>query len=131
MYTSAGLAKKYNLEFYLDKPAELNQTILNLMLLQEAIQLEHARKKKHEDAEAAFISIRRIAYGKFMASCSGSEMYRYAVETALKAATDTVAVFQRNRFVRALRSMGVPEDKISEFCETVTLDDDTHCIDQE
>ena len=75
--------------------------------------------------------LRRTAYGKFVAACTGDEKYRYAVETAFKTATDVLAVFQHRRFVKALRSMGVPEDKITEFCQTVTLEDDTHCIDQE
>lgn len=131
MYTSSALAKKYGLETYLEKPAELNSAIFNLMLLQETIQLEKSRKKKAQEADSNFITVRRIAYGKFTVSCSGDERYRYAVETAVKASTDTISVFQRSRFVRGLKSMGVPEDKVNEFCETITLDDDTHCIDQE
>jgi hypothetical protein len=131
MHTSAGLAKKYGLEQYLDKPAELNEAIFNLMLLQETMQLEQARKKKSERADAGAIFTKRIAHGKFVAACSGDGTYRYAVETALKAATSILPVFQRGRFVSMLKSMGVPEDKIAEFCDSVTIDDDTHCIDQE
>jgi hypothetical protein len=131
METAADLAKKYGLEQYLDKPAELNDAIFNLMLLQETIQLEQARKKKRDGPDAAAISTKRIAHGKFVAACSGDGNYRYAVETALKAGTTIIALFQRGRFVRMLRSMGVPEDKIAEFCDTVTISDDTHCIDQE
>lgn len=131
MYTSASLAKKYALEQYLDKPAELNQAIFNLMLLQETIQREKAWKKRRQEPDSVSLSIRRIAYGKFIAACSGDERYRYAVETALKASTDVLAVFQRSRFISALRSMGVPEDKIEEFSESLAIDDDTHCIDQE
>ncbi len=131
METAADLAKQYGLESYLDKPAELNDSIFNLMLLQETIQLEQARKKMDDHADAAPISVKRIAHGKFVAVCRGEGTYRYAVEMALKAGTTVIAVFQRGRFVRVLRSMGVPEDKISEYCDSVTIDDDTHCIDQD
>ncbi len=131
MYTSAALAKKFGLEQYLDRSAELNDAIFKLLLLQETIQLEKFRKKNREAPGAAPVTVRRVAYGKFIAACSGDPKYRYAVETALKASTDTVAVFQRSRFAGVLRSMGIPEDKIAEFCETVTIDDDTHCMDQD
>ncbi len=131
MYTAAGLAKKYGLEQYLDRPDELNDKIFHLMLLQETLQRERARKKKREEPDSTLILVKRIAYGKFIAACSGDATYRYAIETALKPATDVVAVFQHGRFVKALRSMGVPENRISEFCDTVTIEDDTHCIDAE
>ncbi len=131
MHTSAGLAKKYGLEQYLNQPAELNSLIFNLMLLQETIQLEQARKDRRDNPHAAFLSAKRIAHGKFVAGCRGDEKYRYAVESALKASTDILAVFNRNRFVKMLQSMGVPEDRVNEFCSTVTIDDDTHCINQE
>lgn len=131
METAADLAKKYGLERYLDKPAELNDAIFNLMLLQETMQLEQARKKKADRPDAVTISAKRPAHGKFVAACSGDVTYRYAVETALKAGTTVIAVFQRSRFVRVLRSMGVPEDRIAVYCESVTIDDDTHCSDQD
>jgi hypothetical protein len=131
MYTSVGLAKKYGLERYLEQPRELNAVIFNLMLLQETIQLEQARKKKRDDSQAELMSVKRHATGKFIAGCSGEISYRYAVETALKESTALLAVFHRSRFISVLTKMGVPEEKISEFCRTVTLDDDTHCIDQE
>ncbi len=131
MYTSAGLAKKFGLEQYLDKPAELNSAIFNLMLLQETIQLEQARKSRRNAPDKGAIAVKRIAYGKFIASCRGDEKYRYAAETALKASTDILAVFQRNKFVNVLRSLGVPEEGAAEFCDTVVIDDNTHCIDQE
>ncbi len=131
MEKAADLAKHYGLESYLDKPAELNDAIFNLMLLQETIQHERVRKKKNERADAAAISVKRIAHGKFVATCSGDGTYRYAVETALKAGTAVIAVIQRDRFVRMLRSMGVPEDKIAEYCDGIMIEDDTHCIDQE
>ncbi len=131
METAADLAKRYGLESYLDRPAELNDAILNLLLLQETMQLEQARKKKDDHSHAAAISVKRIAHGKFVAACSGEGTYRYAVETALKAGTTVIAVFHRGRFVRVLRSMGVPEDKIAEYCDSMTIDDDTHCIDQD
>lgn len=131
MYTADGLAKKYGFEQYLDRPAELNEAIFNLMLLQETIQLEQARKKKREEPGSAPIILRRTVYGKFIAACSGDQRFRYAVETAFKASTDSLAVFHRGRFVRALRGMGISEDKINEFCRTIIIEDDTHCIDQE
>jgi hypothetical protein len=131
MYTSAGLAKKYGLEHYLDKPAELNDAIIKLMLLQETMQLERARKKKREDPGRGTVAVKRIAYGKFIASCSADQKFRYGVETAFKASTDIVAVFQWGRFVKALRSMGIPEEEIEEYSQSVSLEDDTHCIDQE
>ncbi|OGW41515.1 MAG: hypothetical protein A2010_04975 [Nitrospirae bacterium GWD2_57_9] len=131
MYTSSALAKRYGFERYLENPAELNDLIFNLMLLQETIQLEKARKKKREVPETESIQVKRTVYGKFIAGCSGDGKYRYAVETALRASTEVLSVFQRNKFVKVLTSMGVPEDKIREFCESVTIDDDTHCIDGE
>jgi hypothetical protein len=128
METAAELAKKYGLEHYLDQPAELNDAIFNLMLLQETIQVEQARKMK---VGAAIVTAKRSANGIFTAACSGDKAYRYAAETALKAGTTVVAVFQRKRFVGVLRSMGVPEDKISEFCDSVVIDDNTLCFDEE
>jgi hypothetical protein len=128
METAVELAKKFDLEYYLDKPSELNDAIFNLMLLQETLQMEQARKMK---VNARTISIKRTALGKFVATCTGDVTYRYAVETALKAGTAIVPVFQRSRFVKMLRSMGVPEDRIAEYCDSVTVDDDTHCMDRE
>jgi hypothetical protein len=92
------------------------------------MQLEQSRVMK---INAVNISVRRPVTGKFVATCSGQEKYRYAVETALKASTFTVAVFQRSLFINILRNMGVPEGSISDFSDSITLDDDTHCIDQE
>jgi len=128
METAVELAKKLDLEYYLDKPSELNDAIFNLMLLQETLQMEQARKMK---VNARTISIKRTALGKFVATCTGDGTYRYAVETALKAGTAIIPVFQRSRFVKMLRSMGVPEDRIAEYCDSVTVDDDTHCMDRE
>ena len=131
MYTAASMAKKYGLERYLDKPEELNEAIFNLLLLQETMQLEQLRRSKRERPGLAEISVKRSTHGKFIAACFVDVTYRYAVETAFKAATTVLAVFQRGRFIRTLRSMGVPEDSIDEFCGSVAIDDDTHCIDQE
>ncbi len=128
METAAELAKRLGLEQYLDKPAELNSAILNLMLLQETLQMEQARKMK---VNAQAISIKRSARGKFVAACAGDPAYRYAVETALKAGTTVIPVFQRSRFVNLLRSMGIPEDRINQYCDSITIDDDTLCIDRE
>ncbi len=128
METAAELAKKYGLEQYLDKPDDLNDTILNLMLLQETVQLEQARKMK---IGATAVSVKRSAQGAFIAACTGDKAYRYAVKTALKAGTTVIAVFQRRRFIGVLRSMGVPEDKIAEFCDSIVIDDTTHCFDKE
>jgi len=129
MHTSAALAKKLGLEHYLDKPAELNRVIFNLMLLQETIQLEQVREKSRDCADSETISIRRIATGKFTARAVGDARFRYAVETALKASTDILAVFQRARFVNMLRNLGMPNDIIDPLCDTVSIDDDTHCVD--
>jgi hypothetical protein len=131
METAAELAKKYNLEQYLNKPGELNNAIFNLMLLQETVQLEQSRKLKFIKSNIEMISVSRTAHGKFIAACSGDRKYRYAVETALKTSTTVIAVFQRGRFINVLRSMGLPEDKITEYCDTVTIDDSTQCIDRE
>jgi hypothetical protein len=128
METAAELAKKYGLERYLVKPAELNDAILHLMLLQETIQLEQARKMK---VGAVTITAKRSAAGAFFAACTGDKTYRYAAETALKAGATVIAVFQRKRFTGVLRSMGVPEDKIEEFCNSVVIDDNTLCFDEE
>lgn len=128
METAAELAKKYGLERYLGKPVELNDAIFQLMLLQETIQLEQARKMK---VGAAAIAAQRSARGTFFVACSGDKTYRYAAETALKAGTTVIAVFQRRRFIGVLRSMGVPEDKIAEFCDSVVIDDNTLCFDEE
>ncbi len=131
MYTSTALAKKYGMEQYLDRPAELNQMIFNLMLLQETIQLERARKKMRDRSAKGTIAVKRIASGKFVTACVGDEKYRYAVETAFKASSEILAVIQRTRFIRVMQSMGVPQKKIEEFCDSITIEDDTHCIDQE
>jgi hypothetical protein len=123
------LAKQYRLEHYLGKPEELNETIFRLLLLQETLQLEQARKK--ESPAENVITVTRKAAGKFSATCRGDARYRYAAETALKQATATIPVFQRVRFILTLRSMGVPESIISDFSNSVTMEDDTVCIDQE
>jgi hypothetical protein len=128
METAAELAKKYGWERYLDKPAELNDAILHLMLLQETVQFERSRMM---NVGAAAITAKRSAAGAFIVACSGDKAYRYAAETALKAGTTVIAVFQRKRFAGVLRSMGVPEDKIAEFCDTVVIDDNTLCFDEE
>ncbi len=128
METAAELAKRLGLEQYLDKPGELNKAIFNLMLLQETLQMEQARKMK---VNAKSILIKRSAHGKFIAACSGDPAYRYAVETALKAGTTVIPVFQRSRFINLLRGMGIPEDRIAQYCDSITIDDDTLCIDRE
>ncbi len=128
METAAELAKRLGLEQYLDKPAELNNAIFNLMLLQETLQMEQSRRMK---VNARPISIKRRAHGKFIAACAGDPTYRYAVETALKAGTAVIPVFHRSRFITMLRSMGIPEDRIAQYCDTITVDDDTLCIDRE
>ncbi len=128
METAAELAKRLGLEQYLDKPGDLNDAIFNLMLLQETLQMEQARRMK---VNAKTISIKRSAHGKFIIACAGDPAYRYAVETALKAGTAVIPVFQRSRFIKMLRSMGVPEDRIVQYSDSITVDDDTLCIDQE
>ena len=127
METASSFACKHGLEQYLDKPAELNEMILKLMVLQEAMQGEGAGER----IEAGTITVSRKVIGKFTVRCSGVLAFRYAVETAVKGSTATVALFQRGRFVALLRTMGVPEERIEEFCETVSIDDDTHCFDPE
>jgi hypothetical protein len=128
METAVELAKRLDLEYYLDKPDELNNAIFNLMLLQETLQMEQARRMK---ISARTISIKRSAHGKFIIACSGDPAYRYAVETALKAGTAVIPVFQRSRFIKMLRSMGIPENRIAQYSDSITVDDDTLCIDQE
>ncbi len=128
METAADLAKKYGLEYYLNRPAELNDVIFHLLLLQETIQLEQAGRLK---VGAAAISLKRAVQGKFVVACSGDRTYRYAVETALKAGTTVIPMLQQKRFVQTLRSMGVPDDKIADYCDSIMISDDTHCLDQE
>ncbi len=128
METAVELAKRLDLEYYLDKPDELNDAIFNLMLLQETLQMEQARRMK---INARTISIKRNAHGKFIIACAGDPTYRYAVETALKAGTAVIPVFQRGRFIKMLRSMGIPENRIAQYSDSITVDDDTLCIDQE
>lgn len=123
------LAKQYGLEHYLVKPEELNETIFRLLLLQETVQLEQARRKGIPPDSV--ITVKRKAAGRFSATCRGDGRYRYAAETALKQATAVIPVFQRGRFIISLRSMGIPEDVISAFSNSVTIEDDTICIDQE
>jgi len=131
MQTAAGLAKRCGLEHYLDKPAELNDAIFNLLLLQETIQMEQAQRMRRDEPGAASIAIQRTAYGTFTAACAGDGRYRYAVETALRSGTTVIALFQRSRFVSVLRSMGIPEDAIAGYCSSVRISDDTTCIDRE
>jgi hypothetical protein len=131
MKSASVLAQQYGLEEYLNKPDELNKAILRLMLLQETIQLEQARKKKRENPDQPAISCKRIASGKLIAECIGDVKYRYAVETSLKASTTLVSLFHRSRFISVLRSMGVPEEKINEYCSSIVIDDNTYCIDQD
>lgn len=131
METAAFFAKKHGLEAYLEKPAELNELIFKLLVLQESLQAEQARKSVSAGAAAPLISVRRNVHGKFTAACAGDVAYRYAVETALRSATTVSPLFQRGRFVRALRSMGVPEDRIAGYCGSIVLSDDTLCVDPE
>jgi hypothetical protein len=94
------------------KPAELNDAIFQLMLLQETIQLEQARKMK---VGAAALAVKRSARVTFFVACSGDKTYRYAVETALKAGTTVIAVFQRRRFIGVLWSTGYRKIKSWNF----------------
>jgi hypothetical protein len=128
MESSLDFARKHGLERFLEKPDELNTMIFKLILLQDTIQLEETQKTK---ANAQTISVKRSAHGKFVALCRGDVQYRYAVETALRASTSVIAVFQRGRFVQMLHSMGLPEGAVRELCGSVFVDDDTHCADPE
>jgi hypothetical protein len=128
MESSQSQARKHGLDHYLNKPDELNDLIFKLMLLQETIQIEQAQKMQ---LNAKTISTKRTVHGKFVAASKGDEKYQYAVETALRTSTAIVAVFQRRLFIQTLRSMGVPEEKISEFTNSLLIHDDTHCIDPE
>jgi len=131
MESASYFAQKHGLEQYLERPAELNELIFKLLVLQESMQNEQARKKRNVEAGLETISIRRTAAGKFIAACMGDGRYRYAVETALRSSTATIAVFQRSRFIKMLRDMGVPEERIAEYCETATIEDDTQALDRE
>jgi len=130
METAAYFARKHGLEQYLDRPAELNELILKLLVLQETMQREQARMSGDERAGQA-IRVRRKAFGSFTIRCHGDASYRYAAETALKGSTATVPVFQHGRFTALMRQMGVPEDRIRDLCASVVIDDDTHCFDAE
>ncbi len=131
METASYFAKKHGLEAYLDRPAELNELIFRLLVLQETLQAEQARTRERSAPPAPQISVRRTVHGKFTALCAGEPAYRYAVETALRSATTVAPLFQRGRFVNALRSMGVPEERIREYCDSIVLSDDTLCVDPE
>ena len=131
METASVLAKKHGLEQYLERPDELNKMILKLLVLQEALQADAERKLRTEGPGRKIISVRRAAGGKFTVRCSGEGAYHYAVATALQGSTALVPLFQRGRFTSLLRQMGVPEDRIAEYCSSVALHDDTVCIDQE
>jgi hypothetical protein len=128
METAAFFARKHGLERYLDDPAELNSAIFKLLVLQEALQEEQARRSGGGTGAAA-ISVRRTVHGKFTASCSGDGAYRYAVEMALRAATTVTPLFQRGLFENTLHSMGVPGERIEVYSDSVVLSDDTRCID--
>jgi hypothetical protein len=53
------------------------------------------------------------------------------VETALRASTAIVAVFQRRLFISMLNRMGVPEDRIADYCDSIIISDDSHCSDMD
>jgi len=131
MDNAIDLAKKYGLEHYLGKPSELNEAIFQLLLLQETIQIEQSRTLAFRTSDVETVSLRRNTHGAFISASTGDKKYRYAVETALKAGTTILAVFQRGRFVSILRSMGVPEENIAEYADSIVIDDNTHCTDQE
>ncbi len=131
METASYFAKKHGLEAYLEKPAELNELIFKLLVLEETLQTEQARTREGDGPEATTISVRRSVQGRFTAACAGDVAYRYAVETALRSATTIVPLFQRGRFVKALESMGVPDERIAEYCGSIVLSDDTLCVDPE
>lgn len=131
MDSAADLAKRHGLEKYLDKPAELNDAIFNLMLLQETMQIEQAQRLKIRGSDTGTITSKRSVHGKFIAGCTGDKQYRYAVETALRASTAIIAVFQRGLFISMLKRMGIPEDRIAQYCDSVIISDDTHCSDMD
>ncbi len=131
MESASVFAKKHGLERYLEKPDELNEMIVKLLVLQEAMQAESEQSMLAKEPGSQAISIRRTAGGKFTARCFGEGAYRYAVATALQDSTALVPLFQRARFVSLLRKMGVPEGRITVYCASVTLHDDTVCIDPE
>ncbi len=131
MDSAADLAKRHGLEKYLDRPAELNDVIFNLMLLQETIQIEQAQRLNVRGTDTETITSKRSVHGKFIAGCTGDKQYCYAVETALRASTAIVAVFQRGLFISMLKRMGIPEDRIAQYSDSVIISDDTHCSDMD
>jgi hypothetical protein len=131
MHTASSFAKKNGLERFLDRPGELNEMIFKLLVLQETMQAEQARRSAAAERGAASISVRRNVLGKFTARCSGDALYRYAVEMAIRNATTVIPLFQRRLFASTLRSMAVPEGNIAAYCDSVVLSDDTQCIDPE
>lgn len=131
METASYFARKHGLEQYLDDPALLNDTILRLLVLQEAMQNEAGRRRAAEPAGSGDIVVRRTVVGAFTARRSGDLDYRYAVETALRAATAPVPLFQRARFIDMLKGMGVPGDRSAAYAASAALSDDTHCVDPE
>lgn len=128
METALDFAKKHGLESYLERPAELNELIFKLLVLQETMQQEEVRKISAQ-RDLKPITVKRSVAGAFTAQCCGEGAYRYAVETALLGSTATVPVFQRGRFINMLKNMGVPEKLISQYADTVVIDDRTHCFD--
>lgn len=131
METAAYFARKHGLEQYLDMPEELNEMILKLLVLQESLQHEQARKANAVPDGCSVVDVRRKMGGRFSVRCTGATAYRYAVETALRESTFAVPLFQQGRFAALLRQMGVPDERIAEFCATVVVDDDIHSIDPE
>ncbi|MDH4164539.1 MAG: hypothetical protein OEW15_17895 [Nitrospirota bacterium] len=131
METASYFAKKHGLEHYLDKPRELNEMILKLLVLQETMQDEAMRARRRSASSGEIISVGRTVTGRFTAACDGDRTYQYAVETALRASTAPVPIFQWGRFEGLLEKMGVPGDRIAEYVGTVMLSDDTHCIDRD
>ncbi|HTG02270.1 MAG TPA: hypothetical protein VK654_16940 [Nitrospirota bacterium] len=128
MESSKELARRFGLERYLYEPDALNEMIFKLMMLQETIQMEAAQKVK---LHAKNVIVKRSVHGKYVAHCRGDGKYRYAVETALRASTTVIPVFQRSRFVRMLCDMGLSDGIRAEYCDTLVIDDDTHCFDPE
>jgi hypothetical protein len=131
MESAADLAKKHGWEKYLDDPAGLNNAIFNLLLLQETMQIEQAQRLTIRGAGTETITSKRSVYGKIIAGCTGDTQYRSAVETALRSSATVVAVFQRGLFVSMLQRMGIPEDRIAQYCASVIISDDTHCSDMD
>lgn len=128
----ADYAREHRLEYYLDKPDELNATIFHLIALQDKLQLRtHSKNWLERDRpNIAFTGIRRYGYGRFDVSCIGDKKYQKEVEAAMSTSIRSFPLFDRFAFIKAMESRGVPGDTARDFADNVNIDDDTYFVER-